>query len=796
MYKARDREMGAVVALKVLHPEIAGRAELIERFKSELLLARKVTHKNVCRVYDLNRLGDVAAISMEYIEGESLRVLLDRPQGISIRHGLHLVRQIMAGLAEAHAQGVVHRDLKPENILIGREGTAKVMDFGIARSLDSGATLTGTILGTPAYMSPEQVSGKTADTRSDIYSLGLMMYEMFSGRRAFIGDTPLSIATKQVQETPPEPIEFDHHLPAFLNRVILKCIEKDPARRFQSIAELETALFERGELVTSRSAGEDLGVALPAHLTLWQRNDSALVFLAIGGLVGFFVLFGATSFAPRSPVSFDRSVLRRIAQEYAQKLGAPIDGESRIRVSALRDRYDYIASVAGARTALEMTNNLVPYWLWRVEWKNGTVVTVDNQGRLQDFYSPRIVSGQISLTDDLMRTAESIPREVLDQDPANPLRLESTNSEFWRGNPSILFIWQDSKDYGGLRRRVAAHFSGKDIAGLETQYDRLPGHENVSFDVNWQLLPVLVPSVVLLIVGFFQRHLVDLNSRWRIFTIAVVSVNTGLSTWFTSLDERTSATILISVLQSLAMVFLMFYVFVAIEAAVRRTAPGKLATLLRLFGRGALAEPCGLAIVRGTLIGFALAGLDRFLIWGGTTFLGIRLDSSAMLWMQGLLYLTNPLPSAELLLYSLFQGFGALLLSLFVSMFGRERRRSQLPIVVAAALTAIFLASPVYTTLAGVQPYPGKVVVLLCDFLLVSWAFIRFDVLTSIVAIFTCVFFFQNYSLLVMFKPTGSLEQWLTFAVWGSFVLAATAIACKSSVIAAGRRVTAAFRWN
>src|SRR5437762_2996216 len=137
VYKARDRETGAIVALKILHPEIALNAALIERFKTELVLARRITHKSVCRVYDLNRFGNIVAISMEYIEGESLRALLERPQGVSIRSGLQIVGQIMAGLTEAHAQGVVHRDLKPENILIARDGAVKVMDFGIARSVDT-----------------------------------------------------------------------------------------------------------------------------------------------------------------------------------------------------------------------------------------------------------------------------------------------------------------------------------------------------------------------------------------------------------------------------------------------------------------------------------------------------------------------------------------------------------------------------------------------------------------------------------------------------------------------------------
>jgi len=197
VYKARDKETGGVVALKVLQAEIAARPDVIERFKSELLLARKITHKNVCRTHELLRFGDTVVISMEYVEGESLRAVLRRFGGVPLRRGLEWTTQICSALAEAHAQGVVHRDLKPENILIARDGSAKVMDFGIARSLEPQATATAmaTIIGTPAYMSPEQAEGKPVDHRTDIYALGLVLYEMFTGRPAFQADTPIGMLT-------------------------------------------------------------------------------------------------------------------------------------------------------------------------------------------------------------------------------------------------------------------------------------------------------------------------------------------------------------------------------------------------------------------------------------------------------------------------------------------------------------------------------------------------------------------------------------------------------------------------
>src|SRR5262245_7321351 len=154
VFRAKDRETGDVVALKVLRPEIARRGEAMERFKEELRLARKITHRHVCRTHELLRFGETAVITMEYVEGESLRRILKRFGGVPLRRGLEWARQMCSALGEAHARGIVHRDLKPENVLIDAGGDAKIMDFGIARSLEADLTQTGTIMGTPAYMSP------------------------------------------------------------------------------------------------------------------------------------------------------------------------------------------------------------------------------------------------------------------------------------------------------------------------------------------------------------------------------------------------------------------------------------------------------------------------------------------------------------------------------------------------------------------------------------------------------------------------------------------------------------------
>ena len=267
VYRARDRETGEIVALKLLKPEIASDQAMMDRFKNELLFARKITHKNVCRVHEFNRLGGIAYTSMEFVEGESLRSVLNRFGGLPVRKATDLALQICSGLKEAHAQGIVHRDLKPENIMIDGQGNVKIMDFGIARSMEAVTRMTGSMVGTPAYMAPEQVAGKPVDYRTDVYSLGLILYEMFTGAAAFRADNAVAVALKQMRESPVPPHEIDPQIPVPIERTILKCLEKEPAKRFQSIVELEGALRPQGAAPAATRMGAPPASVSSTHST-------------------------------------------------------------------------------------------------------------------------------------------------------------------------------------------------------------------------------------------------------------------------------------------------------------------------------------------------------------------------------------------------------------------------------------------------------------------------------------------------------------------------------------------------
>ncbi len=196
--------------------------------KREVSAARRITHPNVIRIHDISEAGGLQYVSMEYFHGPSLKEFVKQAGSLSLSLASNIAYQICDGLEEAHRQGVVHRDLKSQNIIIGANNHIKIIDFGLAQSSHlQGMTATGLIMGTPEYMSPEQVSGKRVDERADIYSLGIIMYELFTGKVPFSGDSAIAVGFKQLKEDPPKPTEVNPQFPASVERVILKALEKD-----------------------------------------------------------------------------------------------------------------------------------------------------------------------------------------------------------------------------------------------------------------------------------------------------------------------------------------------------------------------------------------------------------------------------------------------------------------------------------------------------------------------------------------------------------------------------------------
>ena len=246
VWKARDERLGEFVAIKSLPAEVmVARPDMIERFRQEILLARRVTHRNVLRTHELLELDGGWAILMEWVDGVPLDRILEEGR-LPVAAGLRIARQICAGLEAAHAQGVVHRDLKPGNVLVDSSGVVKIADFGLARAADSadGPTRTGTLMGTPHYMSPEQALGRTADLRSDVYSAGVLFYEILCGRRPFAGDSALALLRAHTDAAPPAPSSVNPALGPVLEAVLLRALDKEPANRFASARELSDALAQ------------------------------------------------------------------------------------------------------------------------------------------------------------------------------------------------------------------------------------------------------------------------------------------------------------------------------------------------------------------------------------------------------------------------------------------------------------------------------------------------------------------------------------------------------------------------
>jgi len=257
VYKVMDTRIKEKVALKLLKPEIASDKRTIERFSNELKFARKIRHKNVCQMFDLNEEKGTQYITMEYVPGEDLKSMIRMSGQLSVGTAVNIAKQVCEGLAEAHKIGVIHRDLKPQNIMIDKNGNALIMDFGIARSIKGkGMTGAGVMIGTPEYMSPEQVEGKEVEQRSDLYSLAVILYEMLTGRVPFEGDTAFTIGVKHKSELPQNPKELNSQIPDDLSHLILKSMEKDKEKRYQNAGEVhaELAMIEKGIPTTERAA--------------------------------------------------------------------------------------------------------------------------------------------------------------------------------------------------------------------------------------------------------------------------------------------------------------------------------------------------------------------------------------------------------------------------------------------------------------------------------------------------------------------------------------------------------------
>ncbi len=287
VYKAKDIEINRLVALKVIRPDLARNPAIIDRFKQELLLAHQVTHKNVIRIYDLGEADGLKFITMEYIEGEDLRSLIQQKKKLPPDEAVDIMQQVCRALDAAHGVGVIHRDLKPQNIMRDKSGRILVMDFGLARTVGGdGMTQSGAMIGTMEYMSPEQALAKPLDQRSDIFTLGLIFYELLTGEMPFKADSAVASLIKRTQERVTPVSDLDSNIPRPLSDIVSKCLERDPNLRYQKVEQILLDL----EAWLGKSAAASL--SFPASEKPWGQTVpwpflAAAIVIAVLGVTGF-----------------------------------------------------------------------------------------------------------------------------------------------------------------------------------------------------------------------------------------------------------------------------------------------------------------------------------------------------------------------------------------------------------------------------------------------------------------------------------------------------------------------------
>src|SRR5713101_4732455 len=298
VYKARDRELNRMVALKVIRPDLAGNQSIIDRFKQELLLSHQVTHKNVIRIYDLSEAEGMKFITMEYIEGEDLRGLMQQKGKLAPEEAVEIMLQVCRALEAAHSVGIIHRDLKPQNIMRDKAGRILVMDFGLARTLEGdGMTQTGALVGTMDYMSPEQALGKELDQRSDLFTLGLIFYELLTGKMPYKADSVVASLLKRTQERAAPVSSHDASIPRPLSDIVGKCMDPDVKLRYESssqiMADLEAWQGGRAAAtLTFPASNKPWGQTIPWH---WIGGIAAALVLAIVGFLFRGELFGPST---------------------------------------------------------------------------------------------------------------------------------------------------------------------------------------------------------------------------------------------------------------------------------------------------------------------------------------------------------------------------------------------------------------------------------------------------------------------------------------------------------------------
>lgn len=641
VYRADDLSLGQQVALKFL-PQAVTDEETLERFRNEVRIARGISHPNVCRVYDIGQADNQIFLSMEYVDGEDLSSLLRRIGRLPSDKAVEIARKICAGLAAAHDKGVLHRDLKPSNIMLDGRGQILVMDFGLAGLAHE---IEDVRSGTPAYMAPEQLAGKEVTVRSDIYSLGLVLFELFTGKAAFDGKSLEEIVRVRRDSTPTRPSAFVRDLDPVVERAILHCLEAEPENRPASALMVSAALPGGDPLAAALAAGETPSpqVVAAAGETSGLPVRVAVVSLAVAlvGLIAFYVLSARSSGMAKIDLPYSAEVLAQKARDIVHQVGyttPPVDSAGGFFYD--NDLLEHLDHAGGTHpnwdVVLKNRPSLLTYWhrqspdhLFATEIKSNLLTPgiVD----LED--PPPILSGMVAVSLDpqgrLTRLAAIPPQKDSTPAPAQPYDWNVLFSlagldmtQFHSAEPiwnslgasdqraAWTGVWPDT--YMPLRVE-AASWRGKPVffqlISDSTEPDRMPSAQDQSHSKAPEVflvifILILLATAVWLARRNYQQQKSDPRGALRLgLLIFVLQMLLWLFTGHFVPSLGLFELFVLAASGSLFLAAVFYVVYMAIEPYVRRHWPHAIISWSRLMA-GRLRDPLvGRDLLFGVILG-------------------------------------------------------------------------------------------------------------------------------------------------------------------------------------------------
>jgi predicted Ser/Thr protein kinase len=643
VYRADDLTLDQPVALKFL-PEAARDAEHLERFRQEVKIARKVSHPNVCRVYDISEAEGRHFLSMEYVDGEDLATLLRRIGRLPPDKALEVARKVCAGLAAAHDKGVLHRDLKPANVMLDGRGNVMITDFGLA-ALAEQVSEADVRSGTPAYMAPEQLEGREVTTRSDIYSLGLVLYEVFTGRKAFEGTTLAEATRRRTDATPQSPSLLVRDLDPAAERAIMRCLERDPAQRPASVLAVAASLPGGDPLAAALAAGETPSpqVVADAGETTGLTPRAAVVSLAVVVAGLLLALTLGTRMSKIDEVGLaPPEVLSAKAREILGRLGytaAPADSAEGFAYATDLDRYfssqpdrpDWDRILAGRPSLLSFWYRTSPRRMVVTDFHDDLLTP----GVVTPTDPPPTDSGMVDLGLDaqgrmirlqvIPPEKEDAPREAGPPDwrplfaaaELDPAQLRAVDPAWLSLAASdVREAWEGTWPRSDQRLRVeAAALHGRPVffrlIGPWTKPERMPSREDEASKQSRSTLITIVGGTAILggILLAFRNYVLGRGDRRGAFRLAAFIFASHMLLWVcrTHLVIGTEGfgLFLIAMGNSLFAAAVVWAVYLSIEPYIRRHWPQAIISWSRLLA-GRLRDPLlGRDLLIGVLLGIA-----------------------------------------------------------------------------------------------------------------------------------------------------------------------------------------------